>query len=99
MIYNFIPWVLRAPTGKRKNQSWQKLPSLALGTCQTAINHHCSMNFTHDDVIKAINTWSLCSVINCREIKGKTEIEYNGERHVYPHWLAVAKINQIGAGE
>jgi hypothetical protein len=55
------------------------------------------MTFTHHDVLRAIQAWQLESVVTCREIKGKTELTYNGETAMYPHWLAVRKANQIGA--
>jgi len=55
------------------------------------------MNSTHSDVAKAVSTWMLDGMVKIKEVRGKTELEYNGQRHVYPHWLAVAKVNQIGA--
>lgn len=55
------------------------------------------MTIDHADVLASLESWSLQSVVTCREVKGKTEIAYKGEARLYPHWLALRKINQIGA--
>lgn len=54
------------------------------------------MKFTHQDVLRAIESWHLQSVVVCREVKSKTELSFAGTTTVYPHWLAVQKVNQIG---
>jgi hypothetical protein len=55
------------------------------------------VKLTHQDVLRAIESWQLQSVVTCREVKGKTELTYAGTTSIYPHWLAVQKANQIGA--
>lgn len=55
------------------------------------------MKLSHKDVLAAIDAWRLASVVTCKEKKGKTELTFKGETHVYPCWLAVQKVNQIGA--
>lgn len=54
------------------------------------------MKLAYHDVLRAIESWQLQSVVICREVKGKTELTYAGTTTVYPHWLAVQKVNQIG---
>lgn len=54
------------------------------------------MTTTHDDVVASLKSWSLQKVVTVREVRGKTEVEFNGEKQVYPHWLALRKVNQIG---
>ena len=55
------------------------------------------MTTAHADVLASLESWGLQAVVACREVKGKTEITYKGETRLYPHWLALRKINQIGA--
>lgn len=55
------------------------------------------MTTAHADVLASVKSWSLQAVVACREVKGKTEITYKGESQLYPHWLALRKINLIGA--
>lgn len=55
------------------------------------------MKIVYHDVLRAIESWQLESVVVAREVKGKTELTYAGTTAVYPHWLAAQKVNQIGA--
>ena len=55
------------------------------------------MRVIHSDVLASLKSWNLEAVVECREVKGKTEVTYNGETQVFPHWLALRRINQIGA--
>lgn len=55
------------------------------------------MTATFRDVEAAIDVWSLKSVIIARDLRGKVELTYAGETARYPYWLAVRKINQVGA--
>lgn len=54
------------------------------------------MTTTHDEVLASLKSWSLEQVVTVREVRGKTEVAYNGEKQVFPHWLALRKVNQIG---
>jgi hypothetical protein len=55
------------------------------------------MSATHADVLASLASWNLEGVVQCKEIKGKTEITYEGETQVFPHWLALRRVNQIGS--
>ncbi len=54
------------------------------------------MSTSYQQVLQAIKDWHLDKVISCKQVGGRTSIEYDGQVGVYPHWLAVQKINQIG---
>lgn len=55
------------------------------------------MKTTHEDVKNSIISWNIQSVITCREAGAKTELTYKGITRSFPHWLALRKVNQIGA--
>jgi hypothetical protein len=55
------------------------------------------MKPTHESVQKSIVSWNLQSVITCKENESKTELTYKGVARSFPHWLALLKVNQIGA--
>ena len=55
------------------------------------------MKPTHEDVRKSIFSWNLQSMIACNENRSKTELTYKGVTRLFPHWLALQKVNQIGA--
>jgi hypothetical protein len=55
------------------------------------------MNTKHSDVLASLASWNLEGIVECVEVKGKTVITYKGDSQAYPHWLALRKVNQIGA--
>jgi len=55
------------------------------------------MKPTHEDVRKSIFSWNIQSLIACNENGSKTELTYKGVTRSFPHWLALQKVNQIGA--
>lgn len=55
------------------------------------------MSTTHQQVLQSLKDWSLEGIVFCKQVGGKTSVEFNGEVKVYPHWLALQKVNQIGA--
>ena len=63
---------------------------------QNTLNSDCSMT-TFQEVEQAIKTWNLGSLIVAKRKGGKTELTVNGATAVFPNWLAVQKINQVGA--
>jgi hypothetical protein len=54
------------------------------------------MSATHQQVLQSIKDWHLEGIVVCKQIGGRTSVEYKGEVGVYPHWLALQKVNQIG---
>jgi hypothetical protein len=55
------------------------------------------MSMKFDDVIAAIASWRLEGVVSASIHKGKVLLEVDGEGALYPCWLAVQKVDQIGA--
>lgn len=55
------------------------------------------MNTNHADVLSSLASWSLQGIVKCKEVKGRTELTYKGEVQSFPHWLALQRVNQIGA--
>ena len=54
------------------------------------------MSATHQQVLQSIKDWNLERIVVCKQIGRRTSVEYKGETGVYPHWLALLKVNQIG---
>lgn len=54
------------------------------------------MSVTHQQVLQSVKDWHLEKIVTCKQVGGRTSVEYNGITNIYPHWLAVQKINQIG---
>jgi hypothetical protein len=52
---------------------------------------------TFQEVEQAIKTWNLDRLIVAKKKGGKTELTIDGATAVFPNWLAVQKINQVGA--
>lgn len=52
---------------------------------------------TLQDVEAAIKVWSLDEIVQVKKKGGRAELIVDGEAVVYPNWLAVRKVNQIGA--
>ena len=55
------------------------------------------MKPTFEDVLRSIRSWNIQSLIVCKESGSKTELTYKGITRSFPHWLALHKVNQIGA--
>jgi|LakMenEpi03Aug12_release.lakeMendotaPanAssembly.Ray.scaffolds.fasta_scaffold4827823_1 hypothetical protein len=55
------------------------------------------MNTTHADVLSSLASWNLQEIVECKEVKGRTELTYKGEVQSFPHWLALRRVNLIGA--
>lgn len=55
------------------------------------------MATTHDDVKRSIESWGIQSEMTCKQKGARTELTYKGVSRVFPHWLALQKVNQIGA--
>jgi hypothetical protein len=54
------------------------------------------MSTTYQQVLQSIKDWNLEGVVTCKKVGGRTSVEYRGKIGVYPHWLALQKVNQIG---
>lgn len=55
------------------------------------------MTTTFADVSRAITTWEVAAFVQATDSKGRAALTVDGEVKRYPYWLAVMKINQIGA--
>lgn len=97
MTCSFIRLAFLALLGKRKKEQSLKQVWRLPVNYQAITNFLYSMNTTHEDVCRAVQSWSLEKVVSIKQIGGRTLIEHEGASHSYPHWLAVLKVNQIGA--
>jgi hypothetical protein len=52
---------------------------------------------TFQEVEQAIKAWSLENLVVAKKKGGKTELTVAGTTAVFPNWLAVQKVNQVGA--
>jgi len=52
---------------------------------------------TFEEIQHAVETWTLSSIVSVLDLKGKAAIVFDGQTKVYPYWLALQKVNQIGA--
>lgn len=52
---------------------------------------------TFQEAEQAIRTWNLQGLVVAKKKGGKTELTIDGTTAVFPNWLAVQKINQVGA--
>lgn len=57
------------------------------------------MKVTHKDVLASVESWMIENVVKCKEVNGRTELTYNNKTVVFPHWLALQKVNMIGASQ
>jgi hypothetical protein len=97
MIYIFTGWAFQSQLGDSSNELLlkQALPPLAF--FPKIINWSYLMKPTFEDVLRSIRSWNIQSLIACKESGSKTELTYKGITRSFPHWLALRKVNQIGA--
>lgn len=57
------------------------------------------MKATHKDVLASVQAWMIGNAVKCKEINGKTELMYRNRKVTFPHWLALQKVNMIGANQ
>jgi hypothetical protein len=55
------------------------------------------MNVKFEDVQSAITSWRLDGCVTATLHKGKVLLEVDGEGALYPCWLALRKVNLLGA--
>lgn len=48
-------------------------------------------------VLSAIDAWTLHGLVKATDKRGKALLEIDGQQQLYPYWLAVRKVNQLGA--
>jgi hypothetical protein len=55
------------------------------------------MTTTLKDIEQAIASWRIEAVVQVAQVGGRARLTIDGETADYPMWLALRKVNQIGA--
>lgn len=55
------------------------------------------MKATYEQVLQAVEDWKLTDCITVRRVGGRVALTIDGKEHVYPIWLALQKVNLLGA--
>lgn len=55
------------------------------------------MKATYEQVLQAVEDWRLTDCITVRRVGGRVALTIDGKEHVYPIWLALQKVNLLGA--
>ena len=55
------------------------------------------MTTTIKDIEQAIVSWRIDRDVSVAQVGGKARLTVDGETADYPMWLALRKVNQIGA--
>ena len=55
------------------------------------------MTTTLKDIEQAIDSWRINRDVSVVQVGGRARLTVDGETADYPMWLALRKVNQIGA--
>ena len=55
------------------------------------------MKTTYEQVLQAVEDWELADRISVRRAGGRVALIFEGKEQLYPAWLALRKVNQLGA--
>lgn len=55
------------------------------------------MSVSFEDVVNSISSWQLGGLVECKQKGSRIELTYKGVTKSFPGWLALQKVNQIGA--